>query len=82
MPEVLQKSWDWHVPPRARSSRPVPRFVLHVRCRGCGAGFYGSAPLVLPPCPGCGTRALMPCCTWDLTASAQPPCLAEGEARP
>lgn len=71
MAEVLQKSFDWtDLHPRAKV-RPVPRFVLHVRCPRCGTGYYASAPMLLPaPCSECQCTALRPCCTWDLATSA------------
>ena len=50
----------------------ITRYILHLRCPHCGAGYYAAGPLVLPWCPECSSDRLRPCGVWDLTTEASP----------
>ena len=56
--------------------RPVARYILHIRCRGCERGSFAAVDGPLPPCV-CGLRRWQILSVWDLTAQAWPPRLPQ-----
>ena len=57
---------------RGKSWRPPIRYILHLRCPSCGAGYYAACPLLVPLCPLCAGGRLRPCGVWDLVTMAHP----------
>jgi len=52
--------------------RPIARYILHIRCRGCACGSFAAVDGPLPPCPGCGLQRWRVLEVWDLCREASP----------
>ena len=52
--------------------RPVARYILHIRCRGCQCGYFAAVDGPLPRCPACGARRWQILSVWDLSTEAYP----------
>ena len=56
--------------------RPLARYLLHARCRGCQRGYFAASPALLPPCPGCGLERWRVLAVWDICRQAWPTTLS------
>jgi hypothetical protein len=61
-------------------TQPIARYVIHLCCPYCNAGFYAAVPFVLPLCPVCAGGRLRPCGVWELTTEASPASVSHREA--